>query len=78
MLFLRLFFPAFYLVMVLGAARMRRLQDYGLALAGAVLAMITLPLLPLGLPLGVWILAVLMQKGIRREFGVVASANGPW
>ena len=77
-LFLDYVFPAFYLVMVLGAARMRRLQDYGLALAGTVLAMITLPLLPLGLPLGAWILAVLKKKGNPAGVRGGRIGKGPW
>jgi hypothetical protein len=64
-----LLFPILYLMVAMGAARMRRLETYGLALTGAVFAIITLPLLPLSLPLGVWALLVLARKEIRAEFG---------
>jgi len=43
--------PILYLLMAVGAARMRRLENYGLAITGVVFAVITLPLLPLTLPL---------------------------
>ena len=66
-----------YLAVALGAARMRRLQGYGVALAGAVLAMVTPPLLPLGLPVGLWALVVLARRDTRREFGMAGSAGGP-
>ncbi len=56
---------------------MRRLQDYSLAFAGAALAMITPPLVPLGLPIGLWALVVLARMDTAREFGVAALAAGP-
>ena len=67
------------LLVVLGAYRMRRLESYGLAVTAGVLAMITPPLLPIGLPLGVWALIVLARKDVRREFGrlVPASSSTP-
>ncbi len=58
------------LVVLVGALRMRRLENYWLAIAGAASAMITPPLVPIGLPVGVGALLLLARKEIRREFGV--------
>ncbi len=68
-------FPAVYLIVALGALRMRRLQDYRMAVASAVLAMATPPLLPFGLPLGLGALAVLSRKETRQQFRTVARID---
>jgi predicted Ser/Thr protein kinase len=64
-----------YLLVIVGAWRMRRLENLGLAIAAAACAMIIPPLLPFGLPLGACTLAVLARKEIRREFATVTVAG---
>ena len=59
------------LVVLVGAVRMSRLQNYWLAVTGAVCAMITPPLLPIGFPVGVGALVLLTRKDVRREFGIL-------
>jgi len=63
------------LVVLVGALRMRRLQNYGLAIVGAACAMVTPPLLPIGLPVGACALLVLARKEVRREFGMPRLAS---
>jgi len=63
------------LVVLVGGLRMRRLQNYGLAIAGAVSAMVALPLLPIGLPVGVGALLVLVRKQVRSEFAASKIAG---
>ena len=58
------------LVVLVSALRMRRLQNYGLAVVGAASAMVFPPFLPIGLPVGAGALLVLARKEVRREFGV--------
>ena len=68
------------LVVLVGALRMMHLQHYWLAVTGAACAMITPPLLPIGLPVGVGALLVLARKDVRREFGMpglACSASPP-
>ena len=64
-----------YLAVLFGALRMRRLHNYGLAVMGAVLAMVVPPLLPFGPPLGAWALLILGRKEVRREFGVSEGSH---
>jgi hypothetical protein len=60
---------AWGMLVVVGAGRMRRRRGYGLALAGVIVAM-----LPanycwlLGLPFGIWALAVLLRPEVRGAF----------
>jgi serine/threonine protein kinase len=63
------------LVVLVGALRMRRVQNYWLAVAGAVSAMIAPPLLPIGLPVGAGVLLVLARRQIRREFAAPQLAS---
>jgi hypothetical protein len=76
LLFLWSLLPACYLVVALGACRMRRLQHYWLARASAALGMIAPPLFPVGLPLGLWALGVLARKDVRRAFDQGAMLAG--
>jgi len=57
-------------VVLLGAVRMMALSSYGLALAGAILAMIPCisPCCVLGLPFGIWALVVLMNTEVKAAF----------
>jgi len=57
-------------VVLLGAVRMMALRSYGLALAGAILAMIPCisPCCVLGLPFGIWALVVLMNTEVKAAF----------
>ena len=58
-------------VILLGGMKMRGLQGYGLAMAGAILAMIPCcdgPCCLLGLPLGIWALVVLMDQQVKQAF----------
>lgn len=63
------------LVVLVGALRMRQLQSYWLAIAGAASAMVTPPLLPIGLPVGAGALLVLARRDVRREFGILGFAG---
>jgi hypothetical protein len=56
------------LLIAIGAWRMRRLGSYPLAVATALLAMVTPPAFVLGAPLGIWILVILCQREVRRAF----------
>ena len=62
-------------LVLLGAFRMRRLESFWLAVSAALLAMVTPPMLPIGLPVGTWALFVLARKDVRREFGALGLAN---
>ena len=70
-------FTIISLVALAGAQRMRGLQNYGLAVVGAALAIVAPSLLPFGPPLGVWALLLLSRKEVRREFGLFESPRRP-
>jgi predicted Ser/Thr protein kinase len=59
----------FSLVMIVAGYQMQRLRYYGLAVIAAILAMlpVTLPWI-LGLPIGIWSLAVLLDPKVREAF----------
>ncbi len=61
-------FPALNLAIVVGALRMRALQDLGLARAAAACAMLAPPLMPVGLVVGARALLLLRDARIRHEF----------
>ncbi len=50
------------------ASRMRRLRNHGLAVCGALLAILTLQGAGLGVVFGVWALAVLWRREVHRAF----------
>jgi len=58
------------LIIIVGGIRMRSLQSYGLAVTGSILAMIPClsPCCILGLPFGIWSLAVLMSQDVKSAF----------
>jgi hypothetical protein len=57
-------------VVLLGAMRMKRLENYGFAMASAILAMIPCfwPCCLLGLPFGIWALVVLSDGSVKAAF----------
>ena len=62
-----------YSVTIIGAAQMKRLGSYGLAVACTICAMIFPPGCVLGLPIGIWSLIVLSQRNVRDAFGKSAG-----
>jgi hypothetical protein len=57
-------------VIYLAALRMQRLESWGLAFAGAILAMLPCvsPCCVLTLPFGIWALVVLLNDEVKRHF----------
>lgn len=57
-------------VIIWGALKMQKLQNYGAALAATILAMIPClsPCCLFGLPVGIWGLVVLMNDDVKRAF----------
>jgi serine/threonine protein kinase/Flp pilus assembly protein TadD len=51
---------------IVAAAKMKQLQAHGLAIAGAILAILSAN--PLSIALGIWTLVVLLQPEVRRAF----------
>ena len=56
-------------VILVAGLKMKRLQTYGLAVAGAILAILVTPGNLVGLPIGIWALVVLSQRQVREAFG---------
>ena len=56
-------------VILVAGLKMKRLQAYGLAVAGAILAILVTPGNLVGLPIGIWALVVLSQRQVREAFG---------
>jgi tRNA A-37 threonylcarbamoyl transferase component Bud32 len=56
-------------VMLIAGLKMKRLQAYGLAIAGSILAVLVTPGNLVGLPIGIWALVVLSQRQVREAFG---------
>jgi serine/threonine protein kinase len=59
-----------------GAWRMRQLRNRGLALWGALLGMVTPPVLVLGLIFGLWAFIVLLRRQVRAAFQLSACGSG--
>ena len=59
--------------------QMRKLQGWGLSLAGAIVAMIPCisPCCILGLPIGIWAILVLINEDIKRAFGAGGGGMPP-
>jgi hypothetical protein len=57
-------------VMLIGALKMKKLESYGLAMAGAILGMLPYasPCCILGLPFGIWALVVLSDNSVKAAF----------
>ncbi len=64
-------------VMLSAGLRMKRLELRGFALFGSVLAMLIPPGNLVGLPIGIWALAVLGQREIREAFAARARGGLP-
>ncbi len=56
-------------IILVAGLKMKRLQTYGLAIAGAILAILVCPGNLIGLPIGIWALVVLSQRQVREAFG---------
>jgi hypothetical protein len=66
-----LLFAALHGLVVFGAMKMRALQSYGLALAGAIASVIpcTWPCCcAISLPFGIWAIVVLIDKNVKASF----------
>jgi TPR repeat protein/tRNA A-37 threonylcarbamoyl transferase component Bud32 len=68
-------------IIMIAGLKMKRLQAYGLAVAGSILAILVTPGNLIGLPIGIWALVVLSQRHVREAFGkghaVAALGAGP-
>jgi len=58
-------------IVLLGAAKMQKLQSYQFALTASIVAMVPCisPCCLLGLPFGIWGLVVLNKPGVKSQFG---------
>ena len=58
------------ILILLGATKMRNLQNYGFAMTAAIIAMVPCisPCCVLGLPFGIWALIVLMKPEVKAAF----------
>jgi TPR repeat protein/tRNA A-37 threonylcarbamoyl transferase component Bud32 len=56
-------------IMLVAGLMMKRLGAYGLAIAGAILAILVVPGNVIGLPIGIWALVVLSRREVREAFG---------
>jgi tRNA A-37 threonylcarbamoyl transferase component Bud32 len=56
-------------IILVAGLKMKRLQAYGLAVAGSILAILVTPGNLIGLPIGIWSLVVLSQRQVREAFG---------
>lgn len=58
------------IVVILGAIKMKNLENYAFAMAAAILAMVPCmsPCCLLGLPFGIWALVVLSDAGVKAAF----------
>lgn len=56
-------------IILVAGLKMKRLQAYGLAVAGSILAILVSPANLIGLPIGIWALVVLSQRQVREAFG---------
>ncbi len=57
-------------VVIYGALKMKELQNYPLAMASAIIALVpcTSPCCVLGLPIGIWALVVLLNQEVKGAF----------
>src|SRR5688572_3326597 len=65
-------------LIIYAGVQMRKVQSWGLAVAGSIVAM--LPCLPcclLGLPIGIWALIVLFDSDVKRAFNGQGGYGGP-
>jgi hypothetical protein len=59
------------ILVIVAAAKMKQLQAHGLAVAGAILAILSAN--PLSIALGIWALVVLTQQEVRKAFWMRSS-----
>ena len=66
------------LFLMVAAAQMRSMKSYGLAMAGAILAMLPIHagVIP-GIFIGIWALVVLSQRDVRKAFGIQDRPAAP-
>lgn len=64
-------------VILIAGLKMKRLENYRLAIVGSILAIITTPGNLVGLPVGIWSLVVLSQKHVRSMFGKELPISRP-
>jgi hypothetical protein len=57
-------------VVLLGALKMKKLENYGLAMAATIIAMVPCfsPCCLLGLPIGIWALVILLKPEVKSAF----------
>lgn len=62
------------IVVLLGAVKMKNLENYGLAMTASIIALVpcTSPFCLLGFPFGIWALVVLCDEPVRAAFGTPA------
>jgi len=56
-------------VMIVAGLKMKRLETFGLAITGSILAILITPGNVIGLPIGIWALVVLSHRQVRQAFG---------
>jgi hypothetical protein len=56
-------------IILVAGLMMKRLAGYGLAIVGAILAILVTPGNLIGLPIGIWALVVLSRREVREAFG---------
>ena len=58
------------ILILVGAMKMKKLENYGLAMASSILAMIPCisPCCIIGIPFGIWALVVLMDPNVKAAF----------
>ena len=61
-------------VIILAGVKMKALEAYWLAVAGCILAMLVTPGNLVGLPIGIWALAVLSRPSVRQAFSKEARS----
>src|SRR5678815_2688788 len=69
MLFLSLAALILSSVMIVAGLKMKRLEAYGLAVTGSILAILVTPGNVIGLPIGIWALVVVSRRQVRQSFG---------
>ncbi|HOC55290.1 MAG TPA: protein kinase [Verrucomicrobiota bacterium] len=64
-------------IILVAGLKMKRLQAYSLAVAGAILAILVTPGNLIGLPIGIWALVVLSQRQVREAFRTAPTLPAP-
>ena len=66
---------AFSSLTIVAALKMKRLENYGLAIAASILAIISSPTNLIGSPIGIWALVVLSQRECGRRLHSIAGVG---